>query len=279
MIETINLSKNFGNLQAVKGISFSVERGQVFGLLGPNGAGKTTTIRMLTTLTLPTAGTARIAGYDITAEPLEVKRAIGVVPQMLNLDIDLTAAENLEYHGRLHRMPRRDREARSEELLRFVGLWEKRNDPVEHLSGGMRRRLLIARGLMHRPAVVFMDEPTVGLDPQARHLIWGMIEGLKRSGITILLTTHYIEEADRLCDRVAIMRQGRIITLGAPADLKALVGRYVLECLGRYDLPRQFLRTRDEALDTGKGLGCDVVVRDVTLEDVFIELTGERIDA
>jgi ABC-2 type transport system ATP-binding protein len=279
MIQTIELSKNFGSLAAVKSLSLSVGAGEVFGLLGPNGAGKTTTIRMLTTLTLPTAGTARIAGYDITAEPLEVKRAIGVVPQMLNLDIDLTAAENLEYHGRLHRMPRRDREARSEELLRFVGLWEKRNDPVEHLSGGMRRRLLIARGLMHRPAVVFMDEPTVGLDPQARHLIWGMIEGLKRSGITILLTTHYIEEADRLCDRVAIMRQGRIITLGAPADLKALVGRYVLECLGRYDLPRQFLRTRDEALDTGKGLGCDVVVRDVTLEDVFIELTGERIDA
>ena len=279
MIEIINLSKDFGSLQAVKGISFSVEPGQVFGLLGPNGAGKTTTIRMLTTLTLPTAGTARIAGHDIAAEPLEVKRAIGVIPQMLNLDIDLTAAENLEYHGRLHRMPRKDREARSEELLRFVGLWEKRDTPVEHLSGGLRRRLLIARGLMHRPAVVFMDEPTVGLDPQARHLIWGMIEDLKRSGITILLTTHYIEEADRLCDRVAIMRQGKIITLGVPADLKSLVGRYVLECLGRHDQQRQFLRTREEALDTGKGMGCDVVVRDVTLEDVFIELTGERIDA
>ena len=279
MIETLSLSKSFGSLRAVKDVSFSVEPGQVFGLLGPNGAGKTTTIRMLTTLTLPTSGTARIAGHDIIRDPLQVKRAIGVVPQMLNLDIDLTTAENLEYHGRLHGMARSDREARAEELLRFVGLWEKRHTSVEHLSGGLRRRLLIARGLMHRPRVVFMDEPTVGLDPQARHMIWGMIEDLKRSGITILLTTHYIEEADRLCDRVAIMRQGKIITLGAPADLKALVGRYVLECLGRHDLPRQFLRTRDEALDTGKGLGCDVVVRDVTLEDVFIELTGERIDA
>jgi ABC-2 type transport system ATP-binding protein len=279
MIELLSLTKNFGSLQAVKGVSFMVEPGEVFGLLGPNGAGKTTTIRMLTTLTLPTAGTARIAGYDIAAEPMQVKQTIGVIPQMLNLDIDLTAAENLEYHGRLHRMPRQDRAARSEELLRFVGLWDKRDAPVEHLSGGMRRRLLIARGLMHRPDVVFMDEPTVGLDPQARHMIWGMIEDLKRSGITILLTTHYIEEADRLCDRVAIMRQGKIITLGAPADLKALVGRYVLECLDRHDRPRHFLRTRDEALDTGKGMGCDVVVRDVTLEDVFIELTGERIDA
>jgi ABC-2 type transport system ATP-binding protein len=208
-----------------------------------------------------------------------VKRAIGVVPQMLNLDVDLTASENLEYHGRLHGMERVDRNARTDELLRFVGLWERRDTPVEHLSGGMRRRLLIARGLMHRPRVVFMDEPTVGLDPQARRMIWGLIEDLRRSGITMLLTTHYIEEADRLCDRVAIMRQGKIITLGAPSDLKALVGRYVLECLGRHDLPRHFLKSREDALETGKGMGCDIVVRDVTLEDVFIELTGERIDA
>jgi ABC-2 type transport system ATP-binding protein len=279
MIEVVSLSKNFGELQAVKSVSFSVEPGQVFGLLGPNGAGKTTTIRMLTTLTRPHAGTARIAGHDIVREPLQVKRAIGVVPQMLNLDVDLTASENLEYHGRLHGMEQADRNERTDELLRFVGLWEKRDTPVEHLSGGMRRRLLIARGLMHRPRVVFMDEPTVGLDPQARHLIWGLIEDLKRSGITILLTTHYIEEADRLCDRVAIMRAGKIITLGAPADLKALVGRYVLECLGRHDLPRHFLMSREDALETGKGMGCDIVVRDVTLEDVFIELTGERIDA
>jgi ABC-2 type transport system ATP-binding protein len=234
---------------------------------------------MLTTLTLPSSGTARVAGHDILNDPLSVKKAIGVIPQMLNLDIDLTLAENLEYHGRLHRMERADRNARIEELLTFVGLWEKKDMPVEHLSGGMRRRLLIARGLMHRPGVIFMDEPTVGLDPQARHLIWGLIDDLKRSGITILLTTHYIEEADALCDRVAIMRQGKVITVGAPADLKALVGKYVLECLGRHDAPHQFMRTREEALDAGKTMGCDVVVRDVTLEDVFIALTGERIDA
>ncbi len=279
MIETANLSKNFGAVAAVKSLNLSIRSGEVFGLLGPNGAGKTTTIRMLTTLSLPTSGTARVSGHDIISEPLAVKKAIGVVPQMLNLDIELTCAENLDYHGRLHRMSPKDRSSRSEELLRFVGLWEKRDQPVEHLSGGMRRRLLIARGLMHRPGTVFMDEPTVGLDPQARHLIWGMIEDLKRSGITILLTTHYIEEADRLCDRVAIMRQGKIMTVGAPADLKALVGRYVLECLDRHDQPRHFLKTREDALDAGKQMGCDVVVRDVTLEDVFIELTGERIDA
>ncbi len=279
MIETINLTKYYDSLAAVKSVNFSVSRGEVFGLLGPNGAGKTTTIRMLTTLSPPTSGTARVAGHDVIANPLGIKKTIGVVPQMLNLDIDLTAAENLEYHGRLHRMKPADRTARTEELLHFVGLWDRRDMPVEHLSGGMRRRLLIARGLMHRPQVIFMDEPTVGLDPQARRMIWGMIETLKRGGITILLTTHYIEEADALCDRVGIMQTGNIIALDTPAALKAGVGRFVLECLGRYDMPHQFFPTREEALDSGRGVDCDLVVRDSTLEDVFIKLTGERIEA
>ena len=279
MIETTNLTKYFGSLGAVQSVSFTVGKGEVFGLLGPNGAGKTTTIRMLTTLLSPTSGTASVAGYDILSEPLSVKRSIGVVPQMLNLDIDLTSAENLEYHGRLHRMTPADRKARIEELLQFVGLWEKKGTPVEHLSGGMRRRLLIARGLMHRPAVVFMDEPTVGLDPQARRLIWGLIEELKRRGITILLTTHYIEEADALCDRVAIMRQGKIIALDTPAALKAGVGKFSLECIGNHEVPQKFFQTREEAIDAGRATGCDLLVRESTLEDVFISLTGERIES
>jgi len=279
MIETVNLTKYFGDLGAVQSISFSVAKGEIFGLLGPNGAGKTTTIRMLTTLTMPTSGSVSVAGHDAATEPLSVKRSIGVVPQMLNLDIDLTCAENLEYHGRLHKMQPGDRTARTEELLRFVGLWEKRNTSVEHLSGGMRRRLLIARGLMHRPQVVFMDEPTVGLDPQARRMIWAFIESLKRNGITILLTTHYIEEADALCDRVAIMRSGKIIALDRPAVLKDGVGKFAVECLGRYDIPRQFFQTREAAIETGRELCSDIIVRDVTLEDVFISMTGERIDA
>lgn len=278
MIEIINLTKYFGSLAAVQSVSFSVQKGEVFGLLGPNGAGKTTTIRMLTTLSPPASGTARVAGHDVVEQPLAVKTAIGVVPQLLNLDIDLTAAQNLEYHGRLHRMKPSDRGARTDELLRFTGLWEKRNTPVEHLSGGLRRRLLIARGLMHRPRVLFLDEPTVGLDPQARRLIWGMIESLKQGGITILLTTHYIEEADALCDRVGIMRAGRIIALDTPQALKAQVGRYVLECLGKHDVPQRFFPTREAALDAGKEMGCDLAVRDATLEDVFIKLTGERIE-
>jgi ABC-2 type transport system ATP-binding protein len=278
MIETRELTKNFGALGAVQAVSFSVGKGEVFGLLGPNGAGKTTTIRMLTTLLEPTSGAAFVAGYDVMVDPLDVKRSIGVVPQMLNLDIDLTCAENLEYHGRLHRMERGERDARTEELLRFVGLWDKRGMPVEHLSGGMRRRLLIARGLMHRPNVIFMDEPTVGLDPQARRMIWGLIESLKRSGITLLLTTHYIEEADALCDRVAIMRAGKIIALDKPSVLKAGVGNVALECIGRHDVPRRFFQTREEAMDAGRGLGCDLLIRDATLEDVFINLTGERIE-
>ena len=279
MIDTINLTKSFGNVHAVKGINLSVAKGEIFGLLGPNGAGKTTTIRMLTTLTRPSSGTALVAGHDILADPLAVKTAIGVIPQMLNIDIDLTCAENLEYHGRLHRMEGRDRIARADELLKFTGLWEKRDVNVEHLSGGMRRRLLIARGLMHRPEVVFMDEPTVGLDPQARRMIWGMIDELRRSSITILLTTHYIEEADALCDRVAVMSQGTIIALDKPAVLKAGVGKVALECLGRHDQPRQFFQTREEALIAGRDTCTDIIVRDVTLEDVFIKLTGEKIEA
>ncbi len=278
MIETHNLTKYFGTLGAVQSVSFAVEKGEIFGLLGPNGAGKTTTIRMLTTLLSPTSGEASIAGFNVEVDPLKVKRAIGVVPQMLNLDIDLTCAENLEYHGRLHKMKAADRQARTEELLRFVGLWDKKDTPVDHLSGGMRRRLLIARGLLHRPEVVFMDEPTVGLDPQARRMIWGLIGSLKRSGITILLTTHYIEEADALCDRVAILRGGRIIALDVPAALKAGVGKFALECIGRQDIPRTFFRTREEALNAGRDMCADLIVRDVTLEDVFISLTGERIE-
>jgi len=278
MIETNNLTKYFGTLGAVQSISFTAFRGEVFGLLGPNGAGKTTTIRMLTTLLSPTSGMASVAGSDVITDPLSVKRSIGVVPQMLNLDIELTCAENLEYHGRLHKMQPADRDARIEELLRFVGLWDKKDTPVEHLSGGMRRRLLISRGLMHRPAVVFMDEPTVGLDPQARRMIWGLIESLKRSGITILLTTHYIEEADALCERVAIMRAGRIIALDRPTVLKEGVGRFSLECIGKHDFPRKFFQTREEAIDAGRNLCLDIMVRDVTLEDVFISLTGERIE-
>jgi ABC-2 type transport system ATP-binding protein len=278
MIETTNLTKYFGPLGAVQAVSFTVGKGEVFGLLGPNGAGKTTTIRMLTTLLSPTSGSASVAGHDVHLDQLSVKRSIGVVPQMLNLDIDLTCAENLEYHGRLHKMAPADRNARIEELLRFVGLWEKRDTPVEHLSGGMRRRLLIARGLMHRPAVVFMDEPTVGLDPQARRLIWGLIEELKRGGITILLTTHYIEEAEALCDRVAIMRQGKIIALDTPSALKQGVGKFSLECIGNHEAPRKFFQTREDAIDAGRATGCDLLIRESTLEDVFISLTGERIE-
>ena len=278
MIETTNLTRYFGHLGAVQAINFSIGKGEVFGLLGPNGAGKTTTIRMLTTLLSPTSGNAFVAGHDVLFDQLRVRRSIGVVPQMLNLDIDLTCAENLEYHGRLHKMPPADRKARIGELLQFVGLWEKKDTPVEHLSGGMRRRLLIARGLMHRPLVVFMDEPTVGLDPQARRLIWGLIEELKRSGITILLTTHYIEEAEALCDRVAIMRHGKIIALDTPAALKQSVGKFSLECIGNHEVPRKFFQTREEAIDAGRTAGCDLLVRESTLEDVFIKLTGERIE-
>ena len=200
--------------------------------MGPNGAGKTTTIRMLTTLLAPTSGTALVAGHDVTVDPLDVRRSIGVVPQMLNLDIDLTCAENLEYHGRLHKMEPADRDARIEELLRFVGLWEKKDTPVEHLSGGMRRRLLIARGLMHRPQVVFMDEPTVGLDPQARRMIWGLMESLKRKRHHHPAHDALYRRGGRACATAwPSCRPGRIIALDRPSA-EGRRGKYSIECLG-----------------------------------------------
>ena len=227
MITTSNLTKYFGSLGAVQSVNLSVDKGEVFGLLGPNGAGKTTTIRMLTTLLSPSSGTAIGRGLTTShADPMRVKRSIGVVPQMLNLDIDLTCAENLEYHGRLHRMEAAGPDSAHRGTAAVRGALGKEGyGSWSIFPAACGRRLLIARGLMHRPQVVFMDEPTVGLDPQARRLIWGLIESLKQSGITIMLTTHYIEEADALCDRVAIMRTGKIIALDCAGGAQGAGGQ------------------------------------------------------
>lgn len=277
MIRIQDLTKRFGTLTAVDRLNLSVPAGEIFGLLGPNGAGKTTTIRMLTTLARITSGKAIIHGYDVEESPLQVKRVIGVAPQGLNLEIELTAEENLEYHGRLHRMPRKERKSRTLELLRFVDLEEKRGVQVEKFSGGMKRRLLIARALMHGPRVLFLDEPTVGLDPQIRRKIWGLIEDLRNRGITVLLTTHYIEEAEALCRRVGILRKGRLIALDSPEGLKRDVGEYAVECRDRNGCDIRFFRTRQEAMGYAGGLSLDVMIRRTNLEDVFLNLTGEKI--
>ncbi|WAI00487.1 ATP-binding cassette domain-containing protein [Methanogenium organophilum] len=224
-IHVENLTKRFDDFTAVDGISFTIERGEIFGLLGPNGAGKTTTISMLSTLLEPTTGRALINGTDVTADQDGVRRAIGIVFQDQSLDEELTAWENMDFHGRLYRIPKDIREKRITDLLCLVELEERKDSLVKTFSGGMRRRLEIARGLLHEPAVLFLDEPTLGLDPQTRNHLWDYIHNLNETrGITIILTTHYMDEADRLCDRIAIIDHGKIIALDTPDALKSRVG-------------------------------------------------------
>ncbi|MDD1678932.1 MAG: ATP-binding cassette domain-containing protein, partial [Methanomicrobiales archaeon] len=228
-IHVDQLTKRFNNLIAVDHISFEIEQGEIFGLLGPNGAGKTTTLSMLATMLKPTSGTATVNGIDITQDEDGVRRSIGIVFQDQSLDEELTAWENMDFHGRLYRIPSEIRQERITELLRLVSLEDRKDDIVKTFSGGMRRRLEIARGLLHHPSVLFLDEPTLGLDPQTRNLLWKYIATLNREkGITIILTTHYMEEADRLCNRVAIIDHGKIIALDTPQNLKNGIGGDVI---------------------------------------------------
>jgi ABC-2 type transport system ATP-binding protein len=224
-ISVRGLAKRYGEIEAVAGVDFDVRRGEVFGFLGPNGAGKTTTINVLCTLARPTAGSATVAGYDVVRQRDEVRRNIGLVFQDTTLDGYLTAERNLRFHAELYGVPRPQVGARLKAVLDMVGLWERRGSRVQTFSGGMMRRLEIARGLLHSPHVLFLDEPTVGLDPQTRSHIWSYIEELRRrEDITILMTTHYMDEAEH-CDRIAIMDHGKIVALDTPEALKASVGK------------------------------------------------------
>lgn len=219
MIELRDLVRTFGTVRAVDGVSFVIGRGEVFGLLGKNGAGKTTTIKMLTLQLQPTAGEIFFDGRPIRGNEIFVKSLLGLVPQHLNFDRDLTVEENLELHARLHHLPKIERRERIDELLRFVELEKVRRANVAELSGGMKRRLLIVRALIHRPKILLLDEPTVALDPQVRRKIWELVAALKAQGITIVLTTHYIEEAEFLCDRVAILNRGKLVALDTVENL------------------------------------------------------------
>jgi ABC-2 type transport system ATP-binding protein len=221
VIKVENLVKRFGELTAVDDVSFEVRRGEVFAFLGPNGAGKTTTIKMLTTLLRPTSGRVELDGLDPVAKRDEVRKRFGVVFQDPSLDQDLTAWENMEIHGVLYGMPRKVRRERAEELLKLFELWERRDALVKTFSGGMRRRLEIARGLLHTPKVLFLDEPTLGLDPQSRNQMWTHVKKLNESDqVTVFLTTHYMDEAERVADRISVIDHGRIVATGSPAELK-----------------------------------------------------------
>ncbi|HEX9123989.1 MAG TPA: ATP-binding cassette domain-containing protein [Actinomycetota bacterium] len=223
-VEVADLAKTYGEVEAVRGVSFEVAPGETFGFLGPNGAGKTTTISMLCTLARPTGGTARVAGLDVVADANRVRQRIGLVFQDTTLDEYLTAAENLRFHAELYGVPRGSIDGRMRQVLDLVGLWERRDGLVRTFSGGMKRRLEIARGLLHSPRVLFLDEPTIGLDPQTRAHIWEYVVELKaRERITLFMTTHYMDEAE-YCDRIAIIDEGRIVATGTPEELKASVG-------------------------------------------------------
>ena len=225
IIRVENLEHSYGDFKAVDGISFSVKKGQIFSFLGPNGAGKSTAINVLITLLALQKGSASIAGFDVTKDPQNVRESIGIVFQDITLDRDMTVWEILEFHGRLYNMPSAERKARIDELLRLVQLEAKRDERTKNLSGGMKRRLEIARGLMTRPKVLFLDEPTIGLDPQTRMRMWEYIKGVNDEGTTIFLTTHYMDEADHLSDRISIIDHGKIIISGTSWELKNTLGR------------------------------------------------------
>jgi lipooligosaccharide transport system ATP-binding protein len=296
------LNKSYANFEAVKGVNFEVYRGECFGFLGPNGAGKTTTMKMIYGAAVPTGGELRVAGLDVRRHEREVKRRIGVVPQENNLDEDLKVKENLLVYGRYFDLPRKLVRQRAEELLEFVQLSERVGAKVEHLSGGMKRRLLIARALINDPDLVVLDEPTTGLDPQARHLVWDKLRELTSKGKTLILTTHYMDEAAQLCDRVCIMEGGRFIAEGAPRSLiEKHVSPEVLELRAEPDDLEKLVSIVEGVSDGTDRLGgallvhtsdSDAVTRRIkesgvaventlhrraTLEDVFLKLTGRSL--
>ena len=243
-----HLTKRFGDFTADDDLTFTVYRREIFGILGPNGAGKSTLIRMLNTLLPPTSGRALVMGHDVITKTNEVRGEIGVIPQANTVDGDLTAWESLDLYARFYGMGRRERQGRAKELLSAVGLWDWRDKIAGTYSGGMRRRLEIARGLIHRPRVFFLDEPTTGLDPQSRRVIWELLERLREQGdLTILICTHYMDEADRLCDRLAIVDHGKIAALGTPRDLKASVpGQDILTVTYQHDVDDALLSALKE---------------------------------
>jgi ABC-2 type transport system ATP-binding protein len=307
-IDVRGLTKRFGTFTAVDGISFTVEEGEIFGMLGPNGAGKSTLIRMLTTLIAPSGGTALVGGADVIAAPDDVRHAIGVIPQAMTSDLDLTAEENLLIFAKLYGVPRAKQKRLSAELLEAVELTQWADKPVKQLSGGMRRRVEIARGLMHEPRILFLDEPTTGLDPVSRAAVWEMLRKIKAErALTVLLTTHYMDEADRLCDRIAIIDHGQLKTLDSPMRLKAAVTQQVTieasfvappagwrtwlgslpgvqavsgdDAVARISCdrgPTTTLALLELAASAGVTVG-SLSVQSATLDDVFVHFTGRQL--
>ncbi len=276
-----NVHKVYNNTCVVNDLSLAIEPGEIFGLLGPNGAGKSTTIRMLTTLANQTQGDIVVAGYDVSRQPAQVRRQIGVVLQQVSVDADMTAWENMEFHGRMHHIPAAQRKVDIERWLSYVGLSDRANDKAKTLSGGMKRRLQIARALLHNPSILFLDEPTVGLDPQARRRLWEIILKLNREQkMTMLLTTHYMEEVEYLCDRIGIMDQGQLIENGTLESLRRKHGEGIVMKQNGDRWEYLFFPTLAEAncyLDQQPDK-TGMMTRPTNLEDIFVELTGRNLD-
>jgi len=299
IITAEKLAKKYGELVAVDGIDFSVKEAEVFGFLGPNGAGKTTTMRMIQCVSPKTSGKLLVAGLDVDTNPREIKRMIGVSPQEANLDPDFSVIEDLLVYGRYFKLSMEEAKKSADRLLEFFQLEGKRDMAIDKLSGGMKRRLLLARSMLNEPRILILDEPTVGLDPQARHLIWDLIGKLKERGITIILTTHYMEEAARLCDRIVIMDNGKILAEGNPNKLvKRYIASHVIEVKNSEKVTK-CIKNQLDGLQTDlagddlhiftnepketlsmllKDCGVEsTTVRESTLEDVFLKLTGRRL--
>jgi ABC-2 type transport system ATP-binding protein len=283
MVAAVSLEsvcKVYNKVRVVNDLSFEIEAGEMFGLLGPNGAGKSTTIRMLITLTQPSQGRIEVAGYEIDRHRDRVRQNIGVVLQQISVDGDLSVWENMEFHGRMHHIPNPKRQKLINRWLEYVELADRKESLVKTLSGGMKRRLQIARALLHQPQVLFLDEPTVGLDPQTRRRLWEIIRDLNRQGMTILLTTHYMEEAEFLCDRIGIMEAGKLIELGTMDYFRSKYGRGLAVKQAGDRLEYKFFPTLEEANAYLDALPdkTGTMTRPSNLEDIFVELTGHRLD-
>ena len=277
MIETKNLTKTFDNFTAVDSLDLKIETGEFFGLLGPNGAGKTTTISLLSTLLLPTKGEILIDGQKLTRNRPDLKRKISVITQEYSMRQDMTMDEIMEYQGRLYFMPRREIKERTEELLEFCDLIKFRKRTVRKLSGGMKRKLMVCRALLTEPEILLLDEPTAGMDALSRRQMWNLLRKLNGKNLTILLTTHYMEEAQNLCSRVALMDHGKLEEINTPSGLIDSLGRYAVDVFSGEETRSSYFNSREEAIAYLSGVSGQASLRETTLEDVFVERAGRHL--